>query len=154
MEIPIFKEKVLPVCEMEFYLDGMTTEGKQLKIILESVKDFETIPSVEEMASLLEYEAKATDYAFRLAINTLSNINFENNYLDIANAVAKINPYSTFKNDNIAIAKYLILEKVLEEIKIINQIKENVREFNFNYNKFHRDLIQSLEKFKNSFNND
>lgn len=154
MEIPIFKEKVVPVYEMEHHLDGMTTEGKQLKLILESVKNFEALPKVEEMASLLDYEAKAIDYAFRLAINTLHNIDFEANYLDIANAVVKVNPYSTYKNDNIALAKYLVLEKVLEEIKTINEIKEAVRELNFSYNLYERNIIESIDQLRKSFHND
>lgn len=150
MEIPIFKEKVLPVYEMEHYLDGQTTEGKQFKLILESVKEFEALPKVEEMASILEYETKAIDYAFRLAINTLHNINIEPNYLDIANAVAEVEPvlYSTYSNDNIAIAKFFILQKVLEEIRTINEIKQAVRELNFNYNLFERNLIESIQELK------
>lgn len=154
MKIPIFKEKVLPVYEMEHYLDGMTEEGKQFKLILESVKRFEALPKVEEMASILEYEEKAIDYAFRLAINTLHTIEIEPNYLDIANAVTKTEPYSTFKNDNIALAKYFILEKVLEELKLISEIKQAVKELNFNYNLFERNLVESIDQLRRSFNND
>jgi len=158
MKIPTFKEKVLPVYEMEHHLDGMTTEGKQFKLILESIKEYEIYLKAEEMASILDYEVKAIDYAFRLGINTLHTIEIEPNYLDIANAVVKVNPYSTFKDDNIALAKYFILEKVLEEIKIINEIKEAVREMNFNYNQFERELngniVKSIDQFRRSFNND
>ena len=80
MEIPTFKEKVVPVHEMEQYLTGRTTEGKQLKLILESIKEYKLLPKFEDMVLLLDYEVKAIDYAFKLAINTLNNKDFEKNY--------------------------------------------------------------------------
>lgn len=148
MKIPVFKEKTVPVYEMEHYINNETSvEGIQLKHILTSIKEFEAVPRVEEMASLLEYEEKAIDYAFRLAINTLHNINFEPNYLDIANAVLKVEPYSTYKNDNIALAKYLILEQVLEEIKIVMAIKQAVQELNFKLDN-NIDLINAIKELK------
>lgn len=152
MEIPTFKEKEVPVYFMEDFLNSEdSTEGKQFKLILESVREFETLPTLTEMASILDYEEKALDYAFRLAINTLHNTGFEKDLTDIYNATIKFNPYD---KDNIAQGKYLILESTLKELEIIKDIKQAVKELNFNYNLYERNLIQAIDNLRKSFHND
>ena len=149
MEIPTFTEKKVPVNFMEDYINNETTqEGTKFKIILSCINEFEILPSLTEMASILEYEAKALSYAFELAISILHTHDFEKDYTEIYNAVNEVEPYSTYKNDGIALSKYLILEGVLEELNIIKMIKEAVSEINFNYNLVDREIIQLLECIK------
>lgn len=152
MDIPTFKEKEVPVYFMEDYLNSEdSTEGKQFKLILESVKDYEALPTLTEMASILEYEQKALDYAFRLAINTLHNIEIEKDLTVIYNATINFNPYD--KGD-ITHGKYLVLETVLKELKTIKEIKQAVKELNFQYNLYERNITEAIDQLRRSFHND
>ena len=95
MIIPKFEEKTIAVYEMEFVInEEASEEEKQFKRVLAAIKDFERLPTVEEITAILEYEQKALDYGFKLAINTLDKRGFEKNYIDLFNAVNDVEFYS------------------------------------------------------------
>ena len=88
MIIPKFTERTIPVLEIERNINEETSEeGKQFIRIRETVKDFERMPTGEEMTAILEYESKALDYCYILALNTLDKRGFEKDVTDIYNAV-------------------------------------------------------------------
>ena len=149
MIIPKFEEKTIAIYEMEFVInEEASEEEKQFKRILAAIKDFERLPTVEEITAILEYESKALDYGFKLAINTLDKRGFENNYIDIYNAVNDKEFYSKALKQDILYIKYCTLQKTLGEIKIISDIKNAIRELTFRYNNYDRELLQAITDSK------
>lgn len=145
MIIPKFEEKTIAVYEMEFVInEEASEEEKQFKRVLAAIKDFERLPTVEEITAILEYEQKALDYGFKLAINTLDKRGFEKNYIDLFNAVNDVEFYSKALKQNILYIKYCTLQKTLGEIKVISDIKDAVRELTFRYNNYDRELLQAI----------
>jgi len=145
MIIPKFEEKTIAVYEMEFLInEEASEEEKQFKRVLAAIKDFERLPTVEEITAILEYEQKALDYGFKLAINTLDKRGFEKNYIDLFNAVNDVEFYSKALKQNILYIKYCTLQKTLGEIKVISDIKDAVRELTFRYNNYDRELLQAI----------
>ena len=149
MIIPKFEEKTIAVYEMEFVInEEASEEEKQFKRVLAAIKDFERLPTVEEITAILEYEQKALDYGFKLAINTLDKRGFEKNYIDLFNAVNDVEFYSKALKQNILYIKYCTLQKTLGEIKVISDIKDAVRELTFRYNNYDRELLQAITDSK------
>ena len=145
MIIPKFEEKTIAVYEMEVVInEEASEEEKQFKRVLAAIKDFERLPTVEEITAILEYEQKALDYGFKLAINTLDKRGFEKNYIDLFNAVNDVEFYSKALKQNILYIKYCTLQKTLGEIKVISDIKDAVRELTFRYNNYDRELLQAI----------
>ena len=140
MEIPIFKEKTLPVMEMEHHLEGLTTEGKQFNNILTAIKDYETIPSVMEMASILEYEEQALNYSWLLSFE-VSDKHLEKDISVLSNFVYVHNPFKDYPTDNIRQAKYYVLCQVIEELKLIHNIKEAVDRLNNKFFSEHEEIL-------------
>ena len=152
MIIPTFEEKTLAVYDMEYYINEETSnEAKQFKRILESVKYFELIPTVEEMTAILEYEEKALNYSFKLAINTLDKRGFEKDLTDIYNAVNNEKVYSKALKNDILFAKYCTLQKTLGELFVIRDIKNAVREVIFNCGTNEREILKAVTDLKNEW---
>lgn len=149
MIIPKFEEKTIAIYEMEFEInEEASEEEKQFKRILAAIKDFQRLPTVEEITAILEYESKALDYGFKLAINTLDKRGFEKNYIDIYNAVNDVDFYPKALKEQILYIKYCTLQKTLGELSVIWDIKEAVRELTFRYNNYDRELLQAITDSK------
>lgn len=149
MAIPIFKEKTIPIYEMESYInEEPSEEAKQFERILSSIRDFDLIPKVEEMTAILEYEQQALDYCFRLAVNTLNKRGFEKSLFEITQAVNGENVYSECLKNDISFAKYCTLQKVLGELFIIHKIKNAVREVIFDMGDIERATLEAIKDLK------
>ena len=149
MDIPIFKPKTLPVLLIEENInEEASEEEKQFKLIHDSIKEFECLPTVEEMAAILDYERKALNYAYELAIYTLDNRSFEREFVSIYNAVNDSDFYSIALKNEIVYIKYCALQKVLGEINVIHKIKDDLREINFNYNYHRHQTLQAIQGLK------
>ena len=152
MIIPKFTERTIPVLEIERHINEETSEeGNQFKRILQTITEFEKLPTVEEMTAILEYESKALDYCYILAINTLDKRGFEKDATDIYNAVNDEAFYKYALKNDLIFAKYCTLQKILEEIFLIRSIKQGARELTFRYNKFDRELLQALQDITNGW---
>ena len=131
---------------METQINEEPSENaKQFERIRQTIREFEILPTVEEMTAILEYERNALDYCFKLAINTLSKRGFDKHYIDIYNAVNDSDFYSTALKNDILFVKYCTLQKVLGELDVIGSIKDDVKEMNFNYNNHDRQVLQTLQ---------
>ena len=150
MIIPVFKPKTLPVYFIEEEInEEASEEEKQFKLIQQSIKNFECLPTVEEMTAILEYEQKALDYGFKLAIQTLDKPNVEREFASIYNAVnCDSEFYKHALNNEIVYIKYCTLQKILGEIKVINEIKTDLDEINFNYNYNRTQTLQAIQDLK------
>ena len=149
MIIPIFKERNIPIYEMEYYInEEPSDETKQFNKILESVKEFELMPNVEEMTAILEYKEKALDYCYKLAINTLDKRGFEKDVTEIYNAVNDSKIYSKALKNEITFAKYCTLQKVLGEIFVIGSIQQEVRKLIFKINNTDAEILKAITDLK------
>ena len=154
MIIPKFKERTLPVFDMERYInEEASDEEKQLKRILEAITELDHFPTVAEMTALLEYESQALDYCFNLAITTLDKRGFEKDLTDIHKAVNNENFYNKCLKHDILFAKYCTLQQVLNEMLVIRSIKDKVREIAFKYNYYDREMLQAVTSLKNEWVN-
>lgn len=150
MNVPTFNAKTLPIYYIEEHInEEHSKEAKQFNRIRESIKEFECLPRVEEMTAILEYEEKALDYCYKLAINTLNKRGFEKEFVDIYKAVNDGEFYKNALKNDIIYIKYCTLQKVLDELKIIDSIKQDVRQLNFNYNNHDRQVLQTLQDINN-----
>ena len=153
MNVPTFKERTIPIYYIETYInEEASEEAKQFNRIRESIKEFESLPTVEEMTAILEYEENALDYCYKLAINTLDKRGFDKEFVDIYNAVNDSGFYKTALNNDIIYIKYCTLQKVLGELKIIDSIKQDVRQLNFNFNNYERQVLQTLQDLTTEWN--
>ena len=149
MIIPIFEEPTFAVYDMEFYINEEPTEKeKQFKRILESIKQFERLPTLADMTAILEYEEKAVDYIYKLALTTLKNRDFEKDFADIYRAVNKADVYSEALKDGFMFIKYCALQNILNEITVIWDIKTFIRELAFKYNYYDREILQAITDSK------
>lgn len=149
MIIPTFKERTVPIFEMEYYInEEPSDEEKQFKRILKTVKEFELLPKVEELTAILEYEQKALDYCYKLAINTLSKRGFEKDITDIYNAINNKEAYSQALKNEITFAKYCTLQKILGELIVIGSIQHEVRKLIFNINNTDSEILKAITDLK------
>ena len=148
MIIPVFKEPTIPVFEMEFYINSEATENaRQFERVLDAVMEFATYPKTSEMTAILEYKDKAFDYCVKLGITALDSFDFAHaDFITLYNAVNDNEFYKRALKDKILFVKYCTLQQVLNEIRIINLIIQEVKLLDDKLNRPDERIISYLDE--------
>lgn len=120
--IPEFKTKTVPVYEMESYLNGSSEEAKQFKRILTAIKKYNIALTVEDMASLLEYEEKTELEVFSILVNIGRMPYTDYDYHSLKEEFDSIKEYTTYKDYPVKEVKYYAVKQLMEELDLIHAI--------------------------------
>lgn len=129
--IPKFKDKTVPVYEMESYLNSSTEEAKQFKRILTAVKEYRLFLRVEELASLLEYKEKAELEVYSILVNIGRMPKTDYDYYSLKEEFNSIKEYETYKERPVEELKYYAVKQIIEELDLIEAIL--IESSNLNY---------------------
>ena len=122
MFIPEFKEKTVPVYEMESYLNDSSEEAKSLKKILTAVKEFRIFLRAEELAFLLDYKEKTELEVYSILVTLGKVTRTDYDYYSLKRDFEAIEEFRTFKPNSVEEIKYYAVKQLVEELTIIESI--------------------------------
>lgn len=132
MFIPEFKEKTVPVYEMESYLNDSSEEAKTFKRILTAVKELKIYLSVEEVALLLEYKEKTELEVYSILVTLGKVTRTDYDYYSLKADFEAIEEYKAFKDYPIDQMKYYAVKQLMEELFLIQSILVECSNLNYN----------------------
>lgn len=132
MFIPEFKEKTVPVYEMESYLNDSSEEAKTFKRILTAVRELKIYLSVEEVALLLEYKEKTELEVYSILVTLGKVTRTDYDYYSLKADFEAIEEYKAFKDYPIDQMKYYAVKQLMEELFLIQSILVECSNLNYN----------------------
>ena len=123
MEIPTFKEKIIPVKEMAEYLDGKSENYKYFENLHNAVKIYGASLIAENIASLVDYLDKV-EWEIYLIMESMG-VNLNGERCDSLIQKFYTIDLDDFKDFPVAIVQYYAVKQLVEEYNKIKELLNN-----------------------------